>query len=296
MSIFQMHEKTIDDYQKYVQSFLSISDERIRDFIEDNLVRKNSLWPDPLIQVNPAYESVSTIETLVQEKILHPTLSDIFRDEHDRPLLLYRHQLDAIHKGAERRSFVVTSGTGSGKSLTYLIPIFDAVVRSNPGDPKVRAIIVYPMNALVNSQYDALERYAQGYEKKTGKNCPVNFRRYTGQEKDEERKQIQQNPPHILLTNYVMLELMLIRPEEHTFVDATTSGIQFLVFDELHTYRGRQGADVALLIRRLRNRCGNPDLLCIGTSATMIAGRKTTASERKLAVANFASTIFGGTD
>jgi len=293
MSIFQMHEKTIDDYQKYVQSFLSISDERIRDFIEDNLVRKNSLWPDPLIQVNPAYESVSTIETLVQEKILHPTLSDIFRDEHDRPLLLYRHQLDAIHKGAERRSFVVTSGTGSGKSLTYLIPIFDAVVRSNPGDPKVRAIIVYPMNALVNSQYDALERYAQGYEKKTGKNCPVNFRRYTGQEKDEERKQIQQNPPHILLTNYVMLELMLIRPEEHTFVDATTSGIQFLVFDELHTYRGRQGADVALLIRRLRNRCGNPDLLCIGTSATMIAGRKTTASERKLAVANFASTIFG---
>ena len=90
-----------------------------------------------------------------------------------------------------------------------------------------------------------------------------------------------------------MLELMLIRPEEHTFVDATTSGIQFLVFDELHTYRGRQGADVALLIRRLRKRCGNPDLLCIGTSATMIAGRKTTASERKTAVANFASTIFG---
>ena len=120
---------------------------------------------------------------------------------------------------------------------------------------------------------------------KPWKPCPINFRKYTGQEKDEERKQIQQNQPHILLTNYVMLELMLIRPEEHTFVDATTSGIQFLVFDELHTYRGRQGADVALLIRRLRKRCGNPDLLCIGTSATMIAGQKTVASERKPAVA-----------
>lgn len=292
-SIFQMHEKIVEDYQKYVQSFLSISDERIRDFIEDHLVRKNSLWPDALIQVNPAYESASTIEKLVQEKVLHPTLADIFRDEQNRSLLLYRHQVDAIKKGTERRSFVVTSGTGSGKSLAYLIPIFDAVARTNPGDPKVRAIIVYPMNALVNSQYEALKRYAEGYERKTGKPCPINFRKYTGQEKDEERKQIQQNPPHILLTNYVMLELMLIRPEEHTFVDATTSGIQFLVFDELHTYRGRQGADVALLIRRLRKRCGNPDLLCIGTSATMIAGRTTTASERKTAVANFASTIFG---
>ena len=79
-SIFQMHEKIVEDYQKYVQSFLSISDERIRDFIEDHLVRKNFLWPDALIQVNPSYEPASTIEKLVEEKILHPTLADIFRD------------------------------------------------------------------------------------------------------------------------------------------------------------------------------------------------------------------------
>ena len=149
------------------------------------------------------------------------------------------------------------------------------------------------MNALVNSQYEALSRFAEVYEKRTGKPCPVTFRRYTGQDKEEDKKLIQQNPPHILLTNYVMLELMLVRPEEGRFVDATASGIQFLVFDELHTYRGRQGADVALLIRRLRNRCGNPHLQCIGTSATMISGRKTTASERRGAVASFASDIFG---
>ena len=177
-SIFQMHEKIVEDYQKYVQSFLTISDDRIRDFIEDHLIRKNSLWPDALIQVNPSYEPASTIEKLVEEKILHPTLADIFRDEQNRSLLLYRHQVDAITKGKEHRSFVVTSGTGSGKSLAYLIPIFDAVARSNPGDPKVRAIIVYPMNALVNSQYEALKRYAEGYEQKTGKPCPINFRKY----------------------------------------------------------------------------------------------------------------------
>ena len=90
-----------------------------------------------------------------------------------------------------------------------------------------------------------------------------------------------------------MLELMLVRPQERRFVDRTATGLEFLVLDELHTYRGRQGADVALLVRRLRERCGNPNLLCIGTSATMVAGRKTTAEERHQAVAEFASRIFG---
>ncbi len=86
---------------------------------------------------------------------------------------------------------------------------------------------------------------------------------------------------------------MLVRPREHPFVDRTTTGLQFLVLDELHTYRGRQGADVALLIRRLRKRCGNPNLLCIGTSATMVSGTATTPHERREAVAEFAGKLFG---
>jgi len=90
-----------------------------------------------------------------------------------------------------------------------------------------------------------------------------------------------------------MLELFLIRPREHLFVDRTVASIEFLVFDELHTYRGRQCADVALLIRRLRERCGNPNLVCIGTSATMTGGGNTTSSERRQVVAAFASKIFG---
>lgn len=292
-SIFQMHEKIVDDYQKYVQSFLSISDEEIRKYLDTHLILERLLWPDALIQVNPSYESVATIEDLASSKILHPTVAEIFRTENNKTLNLYRHQVDAIKKAHENQSYVVTSGTGSGKSLAYLIPIFDAILKTRSTDPKVRAIIVYPMNALVNSQYEALTRYAEGYEKRTGKPCPVTFKRYTGQDKDSDKDLIKQNPPHILLTNYVMLELMLVRPDEGKFVDATTSGIQFLVFDELHTYRGRQGADVALLIRRLRNRCGNPDLQCIGTSATMISGRTTTAAERRAEVATFATDIFG---
>src|SRR5208283_480579 len=223
-SIFKMHEKIVEDYQKYVQSFLSISDEEIRKYLDTHLIKERTLWPDALIQVNPSYESVATIEDLTSSKLLHPTVAEIFRTDNNKTLNLYHHQVDAIKKAHENRSYVVTSGTGSGKSLAYLIPIFDAILKTRSTDPKVRAIIVYPMNALVNSQYEALTRYAEGYEKRTGKPCPVTFKRYIGQDKESDKDLIKQNPPHILLTNYVMLELMLVRPDEGKFVDATTSG------------------------------------------------------------------------
>ncbi|MCD6508110.1 DEAD/DEAH box helicase [Candidatus Poribacteria bacterium] len=293
MSIFDLSRQIIRDYARYVQSFLSINDERVRQFVEDELIRRNALWPESLLQLNPAYEMAETVSELYSRGGLHPLCAEIFCDRDGKPIRLYRHQQEAIERALKREHFVVTSGMGSGKTLTYFIPIFDAVLKEGSQEPKVRAIIVYPMNALVNSQYESLQRLKREFEEKTGRKLPVRFDRYTGQENREKKEGIQRNPPHILLTNYVMLELMLVRPEEGRFVDRATSGLEFLVLDELHTYRGRQGADVALLIRRLRERCGNPNLLCIGTSATMVAGRETTAQERKKAVADFASKIFG---
>ena len=293
MSIFDLSRQIIRDYARYVQSFLPINDERVRQFVEDELIRRNVLWPESLLQLNPAYEMAETVSELCSRGGLHPLCAEIFRDRDGKPIRLYRHQQEAIERALKREHFVVTSGTGSGKTLTYFIPIFDAVLKEGSQEPKVRAIIVYPMNALVNSQYESLQRLADGFKGRTGRDLPVRFDRYTGQERREEKERIQRNPPHILLTNYVMLELMLVRPEEGRFVDRATSGLEFLVLDELHTYRGRQGADVALLIRRLRERCGNPNLLCIGTSATMVAGRETTAQERRRTVADFASKIFG---
>ena len=108
---------------------------------------------------------------------------------------------------------------------------------------------------------------------------PVRFARYTGQESDEEKQEIIANPPDILLTNYVMLELILTRPFEKNIVDAA-QGLRFLVLDELHTYRGRQGADVSLLVRRVRDACDAQDLQCVGTSATL-AGPGTYEEQRK---------------
>ena len=292
MSIFQLKDAVIEEYKEYIHSFLTIQDDRIRDFVSRELVDKGVLWPPALVQLNPAYRKAASIEDLVAEGKLHPECAEIFRDRDGRSITLFQHQQEAIETALSGRGFVVTSGTGSGKSLTYFVPIIDAVLRGDPQAHKVWAIIIYPMNALVNSQFLALQELAKAYQERTGRQFPVRFNRYTGQNLNE-RPAIQKEPPHILLTNYVMLELMLVRPEEHVFVDRTTAGVKYLVIDELHTYRGRQGADVALLIRRLKERCGNPHLMCIGTSATMIAGRDSSRRERRRVVAEFAQKMFG---
>src|SRR5208282_4099713 len=107
----------------------------------------------------------------------------------------------------------------------------------------------------------------------------------------QDRARIIANPPDILLTNYVMLELVLTRPKERDLIKAARN-LQFLVLDELHTYRGRQGADVAFLVRRLRDTCdATDDVQCIGTSATMTT--EGDESAQKEAVADVASTLFG---
>ena len=127
--------------------------------------------------------------------------------------------------------------------------------RKKAGDPckGITAIVVYPMNALCNSQREELERFLRlGYGE--GKE-PVTFARYTGQESNEERERIAKNPPDIRLTNYVMLELIMTRfLETDKAVREHAVGLRFLVLDELYTYRGRQGADVAMLVRRVRER------------------------------------------
>ena len=128
----------------------------------------------------------------------------------------------------ENKSYVLTSGTGSGKSLTYIVPIVDHVLRHGTGRG-IQAIVVYPMNALANSQDEELRKFlVKGYGEGQS---PVQFARYTGQEKGDEREAIRSNPPDILLTNYKMLELLLTRREDRELVRAA-QGLRYLVFGE----------------------------------------------------------------
>ncbi|MBA2946497.1 protein kinase domain-containing protein [Streptomyces himalayensis] len=301
MDVFGVHRALIKDYRSFTEGGTVIRDDRIAAFVEDDLNAK-SQWPDPWLSLNPFFASGGTVVELAGQGMLHEECARIFQAKKTergtvcdgRPLTLHQHQREAIDAAESGASYVLTTGTGSGKSLSYIVPIVNKVLHERDAEgPKaqkrVRAIIVYPMNALANSQLKELEKYLRdGYGE--GRE-PVTFARYTGQEDDERRKEIRDNPPDILLTNYVMLELMLTRPADRASLIKMAKGLEFLVFDELHTYRGRQGADVALLIRRVREACQAQDLQCIGTSATM--STEGTVDDQKEVVADVASTLFG---
>jgi len=295
LDVFGLRDRLVEDYEAFTRSFITVRDERIRAAIDAEL-DAGLLWPEPLIQLNPSFAPGATIDELVDDGTLHSSCAQIFRRNKGEgaagassgeTLRLHRHQEEAVRVAATGANYVLTTGTGSGKSMTYIVPIVDRVLRDGPGKG-IRAIVVYPMNALANSQSGELRKFLEyGFPDNKG---PVTFARYTGQENDEERQAIIARPPDILLTNYVMLELLLTRPFEKGLV-AAARDLRFLVLDELHTYRGRQGADVALLVRRLRGATQATALQVVGTSATL-AGAGTVAEQQR-EIADVATTLFG---
>ncbi len=296
LDVFSFRDELVAEYERFSRSFTRIRAEDIARKV-DAAFSGGRFCPAPLVQLNPNFEPGGWVDELVADGTLDPECEKIFRLKHTGDtfgtrLRLHRHQTDAIAIAGRGESYALTTGTGSGKSLAYFIPIVDDVLRRKRADEArkgIAAIVVYPMNALCNSQCEELERFLKlGYG--AGRE-PVTFARYTGQESQEKRERIAKDPPDILLTNYVMLELIMTRfMETDKAVRRHAEGLKFLVLDELHTYRGRQGADVAMLVRRVRERF-NDRLLCIGTSATMAS--EGSVEERNAAVAQVASRLFG---
>ena len=293
MSIFDLHSQVLADYRDFVRSFFTIADDRTREFVDHALDEEARLWPDPLLQVSPSYARSATVDELAGSGLILEETARIFRTPEGQPFHLYRHQVEAIELARTTRSYIVTTGTGSGKSLTYFLPIIDSLLRQPATGDRVAALVVYPMNALVNSQVQELKKLEEGYQHRLGRQFPVSFAKYTGETSETFREGLRQHPPQIMLTNYVMAELMLVRPEDQRFLDRVGGGLRFLVFDELHTYRGRQGADVAMLIRRLKERCAAPGLVHVGTSATMVSSPDASPQDRRTTVADFAQRLFG---
>ena len=293
MDVFRVRDRLIDDYRDFTGSFVDIHDKNIGEHVAGRMARGYQ-WPDPWLSLNPNFASGGTVTELVAQGLLQPDCERIFRlkdaDPHGPVLRLHRHQREAIEAARTGGSYVLTTGTGSGKSLAYIIPIVDRILTAKAAGtyrPGIKAIVVYPMNALANSQLRELQKFLTiGYPA----GPPVTFDRYTGQESPDDRARIIADPPDILLTNYVMLELILTRPRDRGLIEAAR-GLQFLVLDELHTYRGRQGADVALLVRRLRDTCDAANVQCVGTSATMTT--EGDLSDQRQAVAEVAATLFG---
>lgn len=293
MDVFKFREHLVGEYEQFSRSFTRIKSEDIRTFVNSEYDSQR-YWPEPLIQINPNFKSGGTVDEFVAAGQLSAQCADIFRlgkssSSAGVSLPLHKHQAEAISLAAAGESYVLTTGTGSGKSLSYFIPIVDACLKAKAIDPKsrTRAIVIYPMNALANSQLEELKKFlGSGPTERV-----VTFGRYTGQESDEERQAVAANPPDILLTNFMMLELLMTRQNDiDKAVMRNAKGLRFLVLDELHTYRGRQGADVALLVRRVREALAEK-LVCIGTSATMAT--EGTQMARNAVVAGVASRLFG---
>ena len=209
----------------------------------------------------------------------------------------------------------VTTGTGSGKSFTFYIPVVSsalATVGSN-AETEFRspiAVIIYPMNALANSQYEDIAKRLQGTGlrvanytgdlKRTEADALKGFKELTGRDTPYDSEVIDRGTLHekgcdILLTNFKMLEYALVRRQDsHLFQVLAEGGrLKYLVLDEMHTYSGRQGADMALLVRRFKEKTGTAgSLVCIGTSATVDSGDPKEAAS---VIAGFASHLFGET-
>ena len=291
MNVFELDQALVNDYERFARSFTLIRASDIKQQVEE-LYATDRFWPEPLISINPRYERGASIDQLVVGGSLREATAKVFSID-GKPLSLYRHQAQAIAKATARQSFVVTTGTGSGKSLCFFIPIIDAAIRSRAaGEPaRTRAIVIYPMNALANSQREEIDKFI----KQSGlpEHLRPTFARYTGQESSEERERIREAKPDILLTNFMMLELLMTRQNAlDRAVIANAHGLEFLVLDELHTYRGRQGADIAMLVQRVRDRlCIDRQPTCIGTSATMAT--EGDEAQRTKTVAAVASRLFG---
>lgn len=282
LDIFALRDRVVGEYRELVESFVHIREPRLGRFVREELA-KGRLWPDAILELNPAFALGATLEELAREGVIVEDTARFFGPR----LRLFHHQEEAVRLAAEGRSFVVSTGTGSGKSLTYLVPIVDHAFRAGIEKPGVVGLCIFPMNALVGSQLEALKNFKQ----KNWPECPLRFKRWTGQDRDiADRNDTVNNPPHILLTNYVMLELSLVRPADRSLLQQMIANLKVLAVDEIHVYRGRQGADVAMLLRRLRERMDR-DPICIGTSATIAS--EGSEEERRATIARVGAKLFG---
>lgn len=290
MDVFSLNQKSIERYENFSRSFANIRSKDLQAAI-DKAYNERRYVREPLISLNPRFRPGASVDERAFDGTILPETAKVFRRKDGNPIDLYVHQDLALGMAQSGKGFVVTTGTGSGKSLCFFIPLIDAAIRARAAGEKrrTRAIIIYPMNALANSQLEEIN----GFLRDAGLSDPPVVERYTGQESEADRERIAANPPDILLTNFMMLELLLTRADRKgRQVLANARGLDWLVLDELHTYRGRQGADVAMLVRRLRDRLSPDHLRCIGTSATM-ASSDAVAEDPATVVANTATMIFG---
>jgi len=322
----QFAHSVCDEFLRYLFSAFPLSDPDLRDQFRRLLDRPSSLdmplVKGPFVSLSEAFAKGDPVQQLADKGTLHHAMPGLIGYPN-----MYLHQQKVLEAVKEGRHVLVSTGTGSGKTESFLYPMIDDLLRqrdkgTNSG---LTAILVYPMNALANDQLDRLRdvlggtgvTFGQwvgttpategdvGVERFQGSSRPTYLearrkRREEAQAEDRavrplappeeccSEEDIRERKPRILLTNYRQLEVLSTRlPDVALFAEAP---LKYLVFDEAHTYAGATGAEVACLIRRLRALAGKkPDeVVCVGTSATLADPTGTDDAARR-----FAARFFG---
>jgi len=252
----------------------------------DELFQPGNLFKGPYLSIDLPFL------TATQDKKFFDTLPLQFAP--------YVHQQIAFERLTDEkpRSTIVATGTGSGKTECFLYPLLE-YCHQHRDDKGIKAIIIYPMNALATDQARRIARNIATNPALQGK---IRAGLFVGESEREphvvmdndmiitDKSTLRQSPPDILLTNYKMLDYMLVRPGDMDLWKLNRPDtLKFLIVDELHTFDGAQGTDLACLIRRLKSRLRTPKnhLCCIGTSATL--GGEGNSDE----LIKFATDIFG---
>lgn len=290
------------EYIGYISTTFHFRNQNLQNKFVEELERTVS--NGPFIEIKDSFKSGKSIEQMIDEGKLSPLFKELEKNKKHPPELrisqpLYLHQEIAIEKIVAGRNVVVSTGTGSGKTNCFIIPVINELLREkeqNKLNDGVRAIFIYPMNALANDQIKGLRKilmaypdirfgvYNGGTENNENDAIKLYETMYANEEYPELRKKLpneelsrdemKKRPPHILFTNYAMLEHMLFRPGDDTIF--TNSNFKFVVLDEAHVYSGATGIETAFLMGRLKGRInGERKPQFILTSATLGDGSQT---------------------
>ena len=304
----------------YQLSAFPLTDPDLGEQARAMLLGRSPLIQGPYVSLSKAFQQGRDLRDLAREGSVHPALPGLAPYP-----ALFAHQYEALRAVSTDKHCLIATGTGSGKTESFLYPILDHCLRlrDEQAPDGVVAVLVYPMNALAIDQLGRLRKMLVGSGISFGMyvgTTPADagdlgqvvrlqegdgrteFERQAQRHKAHERtfispyeerlteQDMAARPPRILLTNINQLELLLTRGKDlGMFINAP---LKYLVFDEAHTYTGAVGAEVSCLIRRLRAFCGKgaDDVICIGTSATVTDLKDENGTE---AAFQFAHRFFG---
>jgi len=314
MDFSDMAQNIEEKYRNYLKTTFYFRDPEFRNSFEENLV-KGCLSKGPFLEAIPSFAQGDTPRNLLK-KLGYKNIDDSFLSSLEGDRSLYSHQEKAFRRALSNENYVVATGTGSGKTEAFLYPIlFHIYQEFLNGNLKkgIRAIILYPMNALANDQRDRLGKIASILEEKKSA-FRFTFGQFIGETPEDAndstrnardhlnhrlpgelvlRSEMRTTPPHILLTNYSMLEYLLLRPNDSPLFDNGASRFfKFIVLDEVHQYNGSRATEMAMLLRRLKLRLRDggctDQLQCIATSATL-----SDPNESNLKISHFVTELFG---